>query len=180
LIDAQDRADPVAVEDAARALETRVRLEAKTIAEKYVSPPHTTDFALLFLPTEGLYAEILRRPGLTDALQRDYRVTIAGPTTLTALLNSLQMGFRTLAIEKRSSEVWQVLGAVKTEFGKFGDVLAKTKTQLATVARSIDLAETRTRQMHRKLRDVEALPGEQAAELLGGDGASLDAGNDVE
>lgn len=170
LIDAQERADPLGAEEAARALETRVRLEAKAIADKYVSPPHTTDFALLFLPTEGLYAEILRRPGLTDALQRDYRVTIAGPTTLTALLNSLQIGFRTLAIEKRSSEVWQVLGAVKTEFGKFGDVLAKTKNQLATVARSIELAETRTRQMHRKLREVEALPGEQAAELLGDEG----------
>jgi DNA recombination protein RmuC len=167
LIDAQERADPVAVEEASRALEARIRVEARTIAEKYVSPPHTTDFALLFLPTEGLYAEILRRPGLTDLLQRDYRVTIAGPTTLTALLNSLQMGFRTLAIEKRSSEVWQVLGAVKTEFGKFGDVLAKTKSQLETVTRSIESAEQRTRVMNRKLRDVEALPGEEARGLLG-------------
>jgi DNA recombination protein RmuC len=167
LIDAQDRADPAAVEEASRALEARVRNEARTIAEKYVSPPHTTDFALLFLPTEGLYAEILRRPGLTDLLQRDYRVTIAGPTTLTALLNSLQMGFRTLAIEKRSSEVWQVLGAVKTEFGKFGDVLAKTKSQLETVTRSIEAAERRTRVMSSKLREVEALPGEQANGLLG-------------
>jgi DNA recombination protein RmuC len=167
LIEAQERADPVAVEDASRALEARIRAEARTIAEKYVSPPHTTDFALLFLPTEGLYAEVLRRPGLTDLLQRDYRVTIAGPTTLTALLNSLQMGFRTLAIERRSSEVWQVLGAVKTEFGKFGDVLAKTKAQLETVTRSIEAAETRTRMMNRKLRDVEALPGDEARGLLG-------------
>ncbi|WP_345811199.1 DNA recombination protein RmuC [Paraburkholderia sp. PREW-6R] len=167
LIDAQERADPVAVEEASRALEARIRAEARTIAEKYVSPPHTTDFALLFLPTEGLYAEVLRRPGLTDLLQRDYRVTIAGPTTLTALLNSLQMGFRTLAIEKRSSEVWQVLGAVKTEFGKFGDVLAKTKAQLETVTRSIEAAETRTRVMNRRLRDVEALPGDEASGLLG-------------
>jgi DNA recombination protein RmuC len=167
LIDAQERADPLAVEEASRALEARIRAEARTIAEKYVSPPHTTDFALLFLPTEGLYAEVLRRPGLTDMLQRDYRVTIAGPTTLTALLNSLQMGFRTLAIEKRSSEVWQVLGAVKTEFGKFGDVLAKTKSQLETVTRSIEAAETRTRVMNRKLRDVEALPGDEASGLLG-------------
>ncbi|WGS48942.1 DNA recombination protein RmuC [Paraburkholderia sp. D15] len=167
LIDAQERADPVAVEEASRALEARIRAEARTIAEKYVAPPHTTDFALLFLPTEGLYAEVLRRPGLTDLLQRDYRVTIAGPTTLTALLNSLQMGFRTLAIEKRSSEVWQVLGAVKTEFGKFGDVLAKTKAQLETVTRSIEAAETRTRMMNRKLRDVEALPGDAASGLLG-------------
>ena len=167
LIEAQERADPVAVEEASRALEARIRAEARAIAEKYVAPPHTTDFALLFLPTEGLYAEVLRRPGLTDMLQRDYRVTIAGPTTLTALLNSLQMGFRTLAIEKRSSEVWQVLSAVKTEFGKFGDVLAKTKSQLETVTRSIEAAETRTRMMNRKLRDVEALPGEQASGLLG-------------
>jgi len=167
LIEAQERADPAAVEEASRALEARIRAEARTIAEKYVAPPHTTDFALLFLPTEGLYAEVLRRPGLTDLLQRDYRVTIAGPTTLTALLNSLQMGFRTLAIERRSSEVWQVLGAVKTEFGKFGDVLAKTKAQLETVTRSIEAAETRTRMMNRKLRDVEALPGDEAGGLLG-------------
>lgn len=167
LIDAQERADSVAVEEASRALEGRVRAEAKSIAEKYVAPPHTTDFALLFLPTEGLYAEILRRPGLTDLLQREYRVSVAGPTTLTALLNSLQMGFRTLAIEKRSSEVWQVLGAVKTEFRRFGDVLATTKRQLETVTRSIEAAETRTRQMNKKLRDVEALPGEQAAGMLG-------------
>ncbi|KAF1064580.1 DNA recombination protein RmuC [Burkholderia gladioli] len=167
LIDAQERADVTAVEEAARALELRIRAEAKSIAEKYVSPPHTTDFALLFLPTEGLYAEILRRPGLTDQLQRDYRVTVAGPTTLTALLNSLQMGFRTLAIERRSSEVWQVLGAVKTEFGKFGEVLARTKAQLETVTRSIESAEQRTRVMNRKLKDVEALPGDQAAGLLG-------------
>jgi DNA recombination protein RmuC len=167
LIDAQERADPLAVEEASRALEGRLRAEAKAIAQKYVAPPHTTDFALMFLPTEGLYAEVLRRPGLSDFLQREYRVSIAGPTTLTALLNSLQMGFRTLAIEKRSSEVWQVLGAVKTEFGKFGDVLARTKTQLETVTRSIEAAQTRTRQMNKRLRDVEALPGEQAAGLLG-------------
>jgi DNA recombination protein RmuC len=167
LIDAQERADVPAIEEAGRALEARVRAEARTIAEKYVAPPHTTDFALLFLPTEGLYAEILRRPGLTDLLQRDFRVTVAGPTTLTALLNSLQMGFRTLAIERRSSEVWQVLGAVKTEFGKFGDVLARTKSQLETVTRSIEAAEVRTRAMNRKLRDVEALPGEEATTMLG-------------
>ncbi|GLU32354.1 DNA recombination protein RmuC [Trinickia caryophylli] len=167
LIDAQERADPAAVEEAARSLETRVRNEARTIAEKYLAPPHTTDFALLFLPTEGLYAEVLRRPGLTDLLQREYRVTVAGPTTLTALLNSLQMGFRTLAIEKRSSEVWQVLGAVKTEFGKFGEVLARTKSQLETVTRSIEAAERRTRVMNTRLREVEALPGDEAAGLLG-------------
>lgn len=168
LIDAQERADPAGVEASGRALDARVRLEARRIAEKYLAPPHTTDFGLLFLPTEGLYAEVLRRPGLSDALQRDYRITIAGPTTLTALLNSLQMGFRTLAIEQRSSEVWQVLGAVKTEFFKFGDVLAKTRSQLETVARSIDLAERRTRVMHKTLRDVEALPGDAAAARLAG------------
>jgi DNA recombination protein RmuC len=176
LIEAQERADPVAVEEASRALENRIRAEAKSIADKYVSPPHTTDFALLYLPTEGLYAEVLRRPGLTDQLQRDYRVTIAGPTTLTALLNSLQMGFRTLAIEQRSSEVWQVLGAVKTEFGKFGTVLAKTKAQLLSVTRSIESAEQRTRVMTRQLRGVEALAVDVRGELpdaAGGLGAAL-------
>jgi DNA recombination protein RmuC len=169
LLDAQDRGDLPGVETASKAIETRLKLEARTIRDKYIEPPHTTDFALLFLPTEGLYAEALRRPGLSDALQRDYRVTIAGPTTLTALLNSLQMGFRTLAIEKRSSEVWQILGAVKTEFANFGDVLANTKRQLAAVANSIDKAETRTRAMERKLKGVEALPVEQAQGLLGAD-----------
>jgi len=166
LQEAQDAADPVAVEVAAKALEARIRLEAKTIAEKYVEPPATTDFGLLYLPFEGLYAEVLRRPGLFEALQRDYRVTICGPTTLSALLNSLQMGFRTLAIEKRSSEVWQVLGAVKSEFGRFADVLARTKAQLQTVANSIDQAEVRTRQIERKLKDVEALPGAEATPLI--------------
>ncbi|WP_045363185.1 DNA recombination protein RmuC [Mycoavidus cysteinexigens] len=166
LLEAQERADPVAVEDAWRALEACVRQAARTIAQKYLAPPHTTDFGLLFLPTEGLYAEVLRRPGLSDAVQRDYRITIAGPTTLTALLNSLQMGFRTLAIEKRSSEVWRLLGTVKTEFMKFGEVLAKTKAQLETVTRSIVAAETRTRVMHKQLRNVEALPSEPAPNLL--------------
>jgi DNA recombination protein RmuC len=170
---AHERADPVAVEEASRALELRVRAEARTIAQKYVAPPHTTDFGLLYLPTEGLYAEVLRRPGLTDLLQREYRITVAGPTTLTALLNSLQMGFRTLAIEKRSSEVWQVLGAVKTEFGKFGDVLARTKAQLQTVTRTIEAAEVRTRSMSRKLRDVEALPGTPDTEWLSDESADL-------
>jgi DNA recombination protein RmuC len=167
LVAAQEAADPLAVEEASRALETRIKNEARAIRDKYIAPPHTTDFALLFLPTEGLYAEVLRRPGLTDILQRDYRVTIAGPTTLSALLNSLQMGFRTLAIERRSSEVWQVLGAVKNEFGKFGDVLARTRAQLETVARSIESAEQRTRVMNKKLRDVEVLPDERVTGVLG-------------
>jgi DNA recombination protein RmuC len=166
LQEAQDAADPVAVEAAGKALEARIRLEARTIADKYLAPPATTDFGLLYLPFEGLYAEVLRRPGLFEALQRDYRVTVCGPTTLSALLNSLQMGFRTLAIEKRSSEVWQVLGAVKAEFGRFGEVLARTKAQLQTVANSIDAAETRTRQIERKLKDVEALPGTEVPPLI--------------
>jgi DNA recombination protein RmuC len=168
LLDAQQRADAGAVEAAAKALEQRIRLEAKGIAEKYVEPPHTTDFAILFLPTEGLYAEVLRRPGLMDALQREYRITLAGPTTLLAMLNSLQMGFRTLALEKRSSEVWQVLGAVKTEFGKFGDVLASVKRQTQTVLNTLDQAQTRTRQMNKALKNVEALPDEQVRGLLPG------------
>ena len=162
---AQEAADPPAVEVAAAALEARVRLEARSIAEKYVEVPYTTEFAVLYVPFEGLYAEVLRRPGLFEQLQRELRVTICGPTTLSALLNSLQMGFRTLAIQKRSSEVWQVLGSVKGEFGKFGEVLANTKRQLQTVANSIEQAETRTRQIERKLKDVEALPEGAAARL---------------
>lgn len=166
LLDAQQRADAEAAELAGRALEQRIRLEARSMAEKYLEPPHTTDFAILFLPTEGLYAEVLRRPGLMEALQREHRVTLAGPTTLMAMLNSLQMGFRTLALEKRSSEVWQVLGAVKTEFGKFGDVLAKVKNQTQTVLNTLDAAEVRSRAMGRALKGVEALPQAQAQRLL--------------
>ena len=167
LIDAQDRADPAAVEAAAKALETRLRDEAKKIRDKYVEPPHTTDFAILYLPTEGLYAEALRRPGLAEALQRDCRVSLAGPTTLAALLNSLQMGFRTLAIEKRSSEVWAVLGAVKTEFGKFGEALESTRKKLEQATKSIESAGVRTRQIERKLKGVEALPVVEAQARLG-------------
>ncbi|GAB3496620.1 DNA recombination protein RmuC [Curvibacter fontanus] len=166
LLDAQQRADAAGAEVAAKALEARIRLEAKSIAEKYVEPPHTTDFAILFLPTEGLYAEVLRRPGLMEGLQREHRITLAGPTTLLAMLSSLQMGFRTLALEKRSSEVWQVLGAVKTEFGKFGDVLAKVKSQTETVLNTLQQAETRSNVMKRALRQVEALPETQAQTLL--------------
>ena len=168
LLDAQGRADAPAAELAARALEARVKLEAKSIADKYLEPPHTTDFAVMFLPTEGLYAEVLRRPGLMELLQREHRVTLAGPTTLMAMLNSLQMGFRTLALEKRSSEVWQVLGAVKTEFGKFGDVLAKVRNQTQTVLNTLDQAQTRTNVMNRALRQVDALPEEQSQILLPG------------
>jgi len=174
LLEAAERADAESVAAAGRELERAVRGEAKTIAEKYLAPPLTTDFAILFLPTEGLYAEVMRRPGLADELQRVNRISIAGPSTLTALLNSLQMGFRTLALEKRSSEVWQVLGAVKTEFAKFGDVLAATKTTLERAAKNIENAEVRSRQMARKLKSVEALPAEAAQLLIGGE---LDMGD---
>ena len=166
LLDAQGRAHAADAADAGKALELRIRLEAKSISEKYVEPPYTTDFAILFLPTEGLYAEVLRRPGLMEALQREYRVTLAGPTTLLAMLSSLQMGFRTLALEKRSSEVWQVLGAVKTEFGKFGDVLSKVKSQTQTVLNTLDGAEVRSRAMGRALKKVESLPEHQASALI--------------
>lgn len=174
LLDAQSRADAVQVEVSAKALENRIRLEAKSMAEKYLEPPHTTDFAIMFLPTEGLYAEVLRRPGLMESLQRDHRVTLAGPTTLLAMLNSLQMGFRTLALEKRSSEVWQVLGAVKTEFGKFGDVLAKVRNQTQTVLNTLDQAQTRSNVMNRALRQVDALPDDQAQRLLPGQDVGVD------
>lgn len=168
LLDAQGRADAAAAELAARALEARIKLEARSIAEKYLEPPHTTDFAVMFLPTEGLYAEVLRRPGLMELLQREHRVTLTGPTTLMAMLNSLQMGFRTLALEKRSSEVWQVLGAVKTEFGKFGEVLTRVRSQTQTVLNTLDQAQTRTNVMNRALRQVDALPESQTQALLPG------------
>ena len=172
LLDAQERADPVAVETAAKAIEAQLRKEARTIRDKYVSPPHTTDFGILFVPTEGLYAEALRRPGLLEALQRDFKVMLAGPTTLLATLTSLQMGFRTLALEKRSAEVWEVLGAVKTEFGKFGDVLDKTKKKLSEASDTLDAASVRTRAMARRLKTVEALPEAQVTRLLPGLAAS--------
>jgi DNA recombination protein RmuC len=170
LLEAQQRADGPAAETAARALEGRIRLEARAIAEKYLEPPHTTDFAILFLPSEGLYAEVLRRPGLVEALQREHRITIAGPTTLLAMLNALQMGFRTLALEQRSSEVWQVLGAVKSEFQKFGGVLADVRRQTQTVLNTLDKAQTRSNVLSRRLRDVETLPSAQAQALLPDEG----------
>ncbi len=175
LLDAQQRADATGAEVAGKALELRIRLEAKSISDKYIEPPYTTDFAILFLPTEGLYAEVLRRPGLMESLQRDHRVVLAGPTTLLAMLNSLQMGFRTLALEKRSSEVWQVLGAVKTEFGKFGDVLAKVKSQTETVLNTLNSAEQRSRVMGKALRQVEALPESESARLMPMDPLDRDA-----
>jgi DNA recombination protein RmuC len=175
LLDAQDRADPEAAAAAAAALERRIREEAKRIRDKYIAPPHTTDFGLLFLPTEGLYAEVIRRPGLFEALQRDFRITLAGPTTLSALLNSLQMGFRTLAIEQRSSEVWQILGAVKSEFGKFADVLEKTQKQIETVSNSIGKAGVRTRAIERRLRSVETFDGAPLLPLSAADDDEADA-----
>ena len=165
-MDAQDRADPTAAEAAGMALERRIRLEAQSIRDKYVEPPATTDFAILFLPTEGLYAEVLRRPGLFEALQREFHVSVAGPTNLLAILNSLQMGFRTLAIEKRSSEVWRVLASVKSEFGKFGTVLEKVGEKLDQARKQIDETGVRSRAIEKRLRGVEALPeGETAGAL---------------
>jgi DNA recombination protein RmuC len=168
LLDARDQAEPAVAEVAAKAIDARLRLEAKTIREKYIAAPHTTDFAILFVPTEGLYAEALRRPGLVESMQREHKVMLAGPTTLLATLTSLQMGFRTLALERRSVEVWEVLGAVKTEFARFGEMLAKTKKKLEEASNTIDQAETRTRAMARQLKSVEALPDLRTQQLLPG------------
>jgi DNA recombination protein RmuC len=169
LQDAIERADSIAVEANRKALEAFFKNEAKSIRDKYVEPPHTTDFAILFVPTEGLYAEAVSRPGLADALQREFRVMLCGPMNLAAMLNSLQLGFRTLAIEQRSTEVWRVLGAVKTEFGKFGEILAKTKDKLDQVGRTLDDAGRKSTTIARKLRDVEALPETEADRLLTGE-----------
>jgi DNA recombination protein RmuC len=167
LQEAADQGDSDAAQKAGDALARTIKLEAQKIQEKYLDPPGTTDFGIMFLATEGLYAEALRRPDLVSDLQRSSRVVLAGPTTLAAILSSLRMGFQTLAIEKRASEVWEVLGAVKTEFGKFGDVLDKVKKQLATASRTIDQAGVRTRAMERKLRSVEQLPDADTPEVLG-------------
>jgi DNA recombination protein RmuC len=163
---AQEAGDPAAVELAGKALEARVKQEARSIAEKYLEPPFTTNFALLYVPFEGLYAEVLRRPGLFDQVQREWQIVVCGPTNLLAFLNSLQMGFRTLAIERRSGEVWRLLAAVKTEFGTFGDILAKTKKQLEMVGNTLGAAEIRSRSIERKLKGVEALPESEATLLL--------------
>ncbi len=166
LVDAQEAADKELAEKFIKNLEMRIKSEAKDIKEKYIDPPNTTDFGIMFLPVEGLYAEVLRRPGLCDLLQREYRIVVTGPTTLAALLNSLQMGFRTLAIEKRSSEVWELLGIVKSEFGKFGEVLAKTKKKLLEASSTIDKAEVRTRAIERQLRKVQEIPSGQTHVLI--------------
>ena len=166
LMDAEEAADIELAGKHIKNLEIRIKAEAKHIKEKYLEPPHTTDFGIMFLPVEGLYAEVLRRPGLCDTLQREHRIVVTGPTTLAALLNSLQMGFRTLAIEKHSSEVWQLLGVVKTEFGKFGDVLAKTKKKLLEAGHTIDKAEIRTRAIARKLRKVQEIPLTETVDFI--------------
>lgn len=163
LVDATQTADPEAVDAAVKQLDNAIRKSAKDISEKYIAPPHTTNFAIMFLPTEGLYAEVARRPGMIDQLQRDYRVTLAGPTNLVAMLNALHMGFRTLAIEKRSEEVWRLLAEVKGEFSRFGEVIARVKKQLGTVANTIEKTEQRTRAMGRKLKKVEQLPTDATA-----------------
>jgi DNA recombination protein RmuC len=182
LVDASDRGDSEAVEAASRAVEMRIRASAKDICERYVHPPHSTDFGVLFLPTEGLFAEIIRRPGLVDALQRECRIVVTGPTTLMALLNSLRMGFRTLAIQKRSSEVWQVLAAVKAEFGKYGEVLDKVQQKLHEASNTIDKVSVRRRAIDRKLRGVEILPEMEAGAILsfaGGNGFDADDSADA-
>ncbi len=166
LVEAQDQANARAAEEAAKGLELRIKASAKDIREKYLNPPETTDFGIMYLPTEGLYAEVIRRSGLTETLQRDYRVVVAGPTTLAALLNSLQMGFRTLAIEKRSSEVWALLGAVKLEFGRFGDILDKTQQKLREASNTIEDAARKSRTIERKLKKVQEMPAMETAGLL--------------
>jgi DNA recombination protein RmuC len=158
LLGAQEKGDLVAIDEAMKSLETQLKKCAKDICQKYINPPKTTDFALMFLPTEGLYAEAIRRVGLAEQVQRDCRVVFAGPTTLVALLNSLQMGFRTLAIQKRSSEVWNLLAGVKTEFGKFGETLSAVKEKIDQASRKMEDVDVRSRAIKRKLRDVEELP----------------------
>jgi Uncharacterized protein conserved in bacteria len=167
LIEAQEQANLTRIEELGKSLENRIKHEGKTIRDKYIDPPNTTDFGILFLPVEGLYAEVLRRPGLCELLQRDFKVIVTGPTTLAALLNSLQMGFRTLAIEKRSSEVWNLLSAVKTEFGKFVEILEKTQKKLHEASNTIETATRKSRTIERKLKTVQTLPADEAELLLG-------------
>jgi len=179
LLEASDRSDIAAIDEAGRRLETRVKLSARDVSAKYLNPPHTTDFAIMFLPNEGLYAEVLRRPGLADGLQRDHRIVIAGPTTLWGILTSFQMGFRTLAIERRSSEVWALLGAVKTEFAKFATVLDGIQKNLHRAATKIDEARRGTRTIQRKLSDVQELPSIEATTLLEGLIVNVEEGDPI-
>jgi DNA recombination protein RmuC len=180
LQDAADKADPLAVQAATDALLRAVKASAKDIRDKYINPPATTDFAILFLPTEGLYAEVLRQPAMVEDLQQNYRIVVAGPTNLVAILSSLRVGFQTLAIEQRASEVWRVLAAVKTEFSKFGDVLAKVKKQLNTASKTIDQTSVRTRAMEKQLRSVEQLPGSDSLEILALPDLDVSSADDVE
>ena len=175
LVDAQQAGDVELMEQCGKQLEVRIRDSARQICDKYIDPPNTTDFGIMFLPTEGLYAEIARRPGLMEVVQRDYRVAIAGPTTLWAILSSFQMGFRTLAIEKRSSEVWATLGEIKTEFGKFGGVLDKVRKKLQEASNAVDQADVRKRAVERTLRSVDALPVAESATLELAPGLILEA-----
>lgn len=168
LVAAQDKADVAAVAEASRALITRIKLEAKSIHEKYIQPPKTTDFAVLYVPTEGLYAEILRTPGVFEQLQRDYRVTVAGPTTIAAILNSYQLGFRTLAIAEQTSQVWELLTTIKGEFGKFGDLLDKTREKLVQATNTIDSASKKSRTIETKLNKVQKLADKDANVLADG------------
>ncbi|MDP7267340.1 MAG: DNA recombination protein RmuC [Pirellulales bacterium] len=167
LVDAHEKADAEAAATATRAIAASIKASARTISEKYIAPPRTTDFGIMYLPIEGLYAEVIQQPDLCELLQREYRVSLAGPTTLAALLNALQMGFRTLAIQQRSSEVWQILSDVKTQFGLFSEVLAKVQKKLTQASSSIDAASTRTRAIERKLKDVEELPISASEDILG-------------
>jgi DNA recombination protein RmuC len=166
LVEASERGDAAGVEEAVKGIERAIKLAAKDICAKYICPPHSTDFAIMFLPNEGIYAEVLRRPGLVDALQREHRISVAGPTTLLATLSSFRMGFRTLAIQQRSSEVWKVLGNVKHEFGRFGDVLDKVQKKLGEAQNVVEAAGVRRRAVDRKLRDVEALPDGSVSDLV--------------
>lgn len=167
LLEAQEKVNLPLVEELGRSLENRIKSEAKNVRDKYIDPPHTTDFGIIFLPIEGLYAEILRRPGLCDFLQREYRVAVTGPTTIAAFLNSLQMGFRTLVIEKRASEVWNLLSAVKTEFGKFGEILDRTQKKLQEASNTIEDAAKKSRTIERRLKDVQVVSYSGTEKLLG-------------
>lgn len=167
LLQAQELGNPVLMEESSKAIEARIKLEAKKIRDKYIDPPQTTDFAILYLPTEGLYAEVLRRPGLFDQLQRDFRVIVSGPTTIAALLNALQMGFRTLAVEQKASEVWKLLGTVKNEFGKFGDLLEKAQKKIESAGEDIGVAARKSRTIEKELKDVQVIaPMGDAAKLI--------------
>lgn len=179
LMAAYEAGDVAEIENCKRGLEQTIKSFAKDIKTKYIDPPNTTDFAIMFLPFEGLYAEVLRISGLFENIQREHKITIAGPTTISAFLSSLQMGFRSLAVEKRTSEIWEILGAVRTEFGKFGEVLEKTKNKLDQASREIDNAGVRSRAIERKLRDVQTIPQQDALRILG-DSAVEDESDDAE